>query len=77
MEITANQLGIDTSEIMSQMNMGNEIFIMSKGKAFARIVPMDNMKSQEAANQLFGIWKDRKDIDGYNYVRDIRKGRRL
>jgi len=79
MEITTKQLRMAPGRIISQVNNGQEIIITYRGKPSAKIVPIagrQNGNFEEIEDELFGIWKDRKDIeDVEQYVRKIRKGR--
>ena len=79
MEITTKQLRLEPGRIISQVCNGQEITITYRGKASARIIPVTSVKipvSQEFENELFGIWKDRKDIANVEqFVRNIRKSR--
>jgi prevent-host-death family protein len=80
MEITTKQLRIQPGRIISQVNNGQEITITYRGKACAKIIPIDNRKNidLEEDNELFGMWKDRKDTeDVEQYVRNMRRGRKL
>jgi prevent-host-death family protein len=79
MEITTKQLRIQPGRIISQVNNGQEITITYRGKAFAKIIPIQTEDSkQEFDNELFGIWKDREDLVNVDqYVRSMRKGRKL
>jgi prevent-host-death family protein len=81
MEITTKQLRIQPGRIISQVNNGQEITITYRGKACAKIIPMNNKKSinlEESDDELFGIWRDRKDMkDVERYIRNMRKGRKL
>jgi prevent-host-death family protein len=81
MEITTKQLRIQPGRIISQVNNGQEITITYRGKACAKIIPMNNRKSinlDESDDELFGIWKDRKDMENVEqYIRNVRKGRKL
>ncbi|MDR1934935.1 MAG: type II toxin-antitoxin system prevent-host-death family antitoxin [Candidatus Accumulibacter sp.] len=81
MEITTKQLRIQPGRIISQVNNGQEIIVTYRGKACAKIVPIDTGQSidaEETDNELFGMWKDRKDMeDVEQYVKDMRKGRKL
>jgi prevent-host-death family protein len=81
MEITTKQLRIQPGKIISQVNNGQEITITYRGKVCAKIVPIkrENFQQENIANELFGIWKDREDIDDNvdQYVRSLRKGRNL
>jgi prevent-host-death family protein len=81
MEITTKQLRIQPGRIISQVTSGQEITITYRGKVCAKIVPLANKQTidfDEADNELFGMWKDRKDLeDVEQYIRNIRKGRKL
>jgi prevent-host-death family protein len=85
MEVTAKQLRIQPGKIIAQVTMGQEITITYRGKACAKIIPLksksnnkQDINSKETDNELFGMWKDRKDMeDVEQYVRNLRKGRKL
>ena len=81
MEITAKQLRIEPGRIISQVNNGQEITITYRGKPRAKIVPLVNKKAISIDGQndeLFGIWKKRKDTENVDeYIRTMRKGRKL
>ena len=79
MKITTKQLRMAPGRIISQVNNGQEIIVTYRGKPSAKIVPIaerQNSNLEETGNELFGIWKNRKDIkDVEQYIRKIRKGR--
>jgi prevent-host-death family protein len=81
MEITTKQLRIQPGRIISQVNNGQEITITYRGKACAKIVPLFPRKKidlEESDDELFGIWKDRIEMENVEqYVRNMRKGRKL
>jgi prevent-host-death family protein len=81
MEITAKQLRIQPGRIIAQVNNGQEITITYRGKACAKIIPINAKKTinlDDADNELFGMWKDRNDMkDVEQYARNKRKGRKL
>jgi antitoxin (DNA-binding transcriptional repressor) of toxin-antitoxin stability system len=79
MKITTKQLGIQPEKIISKVNNGQEITITHQGKAFAKIIPFNaEILKQDSDCELFGLWKNREDIDDVNqYVREMRKGRNL
>ena len=85
MEITTKQLRIQPGRVISQVNNGQEITITYRGRACAKIVPLkskiENKRDnnlEETDNELFGMWKDREDMeDVEQYVRNMRKGRKL
>jgi prevent-host-death family protein len=81
MEITTKQLRIQPGRVISQVHSGQEIIITYRGKACAKIIPLHTKQTinfEEADNELFGMWKDRKDMeDVEQYARHIRKGSKL
>jgi antitoxin (DNA-binding transcriptional repressor) of toxin-antitoxin stability system len=79
MEITTKQLRIQPGRIISQVHNGQEIIITYRGKAFAKITPLNRENpEQDYDGELFGIWGDREDTkDVEQYVRTMRKGRSL
>ena len=83
MQITAKELRIQPGKIISQAESGQEITITYRGKPRAKIVPLNlrqvrDTDPEELKDELFGIWKDRKDIKNVDqYVRNLRKGRKL
>ena len=81
MVITTEQLKIQPEMIISEVNKGQEITITWQGKPSARIIPFVDVKNGSAdvsSDELFGIWKDREDIEDIEqYVRNMRKSRKL
>jgi prevent-host-death family protein len=81
MEITTKQLRIQPGRIISQVNNGQEITITYRGKACAKIIPINTKQSiniEETDDELFGMWKDGGDMENAEqYVRNMRKGRKL
>jgi prevent-host-death family protein len=81
MEITTKQLRIQPGRIITQVNNGQNIIITYRGKPCAKIVPITDrniIDTEDPGNELFGIWKNRKDLENVGqYVRGIRKGRKL
>jgi prevent-host-death family protein len=81
MEITTKQLRIQPGRVIAQVNKGQEITLTYRGKACAKIIPINNKQDiilEETDNELFGMWKDREDMeDVEQYVRNMRKGRKL
>ena len=77
MQSTAKELRFHTKEILNSVNRGEEIIITFRGKPYAKIVPLkESKKDKDSKNELFGIWKDRKDMENVNeYVRNLRKSR--
>jgi prevent-host-death family protein len=74
MESTAKKLRFNTKEILDTVSRGEEVIIIFRGKPCAKLVPVESKSNKE--NNLFGIWKDNKNINNVKkHVRKIRKGR--
>ena len=76
---TAKELRFHTKELLESVSRGEEVIITYRGKPCAKLVPIkDSKKNLQDTKELFGIWKDRTDIDDVNsYVRNLRKERFL
>jgi antitoxin (DNA-binding transcriptional repressor) of toxin-antitoxin stability system len=63
--------------MIEQAARGTEVIITIRGKKMARLVPYRTEKGRGASDdELFGLWKDRGDIESVDaYVRSSRKGR--
>jgi prevent-host-death family protein len=78
MEITAKELRGKPSQIIEQASRGTEVVITIHGRKMAKLVPYDvkSKKHSTEDDEIFGIWKDRNDIESVDdYIRSIRKGR--
>ena len=74
MESTAKKLRFNTKELLDTVSRGEEVTITFRGKPCAKLVPVESKRNKE--NNLFGIWKDNKNIRNVEkHVREIRKGR--
>ncbi len=76
---TAKELRFHTKELLESVSRGEEVIITFRGKPYAKLVPIkESKKNLRDTKELFGIWKDRTDLDDVNsYVRNLRKGRFL
>ena len=74
---TAKELRFHTREILNSVHRGEEVVITFRGKPYAKIVPLkESKRDKDSKNELFGIWKNRKDIKNVNeYVHSLRKER--
>jgi len=74
---TAKELRFHTKELLESISRGEEVIITFRGKPYAKLVPLkESGKDLKDTKELFGIWKDRKDLEDVNsYVRKIRKER--
>ena len=81
MEITIKQLRIQPGKIILQASRGQEITITYRGKPSAKIVPLNSgitVNSADFEEELFGIWKDRKEMENVDqYARNLRQGRKM
>jgi len=82
MQVTLEDLKIQGDEIFSHIGEGYDVTIIYNGKAYAKIIPLDNentsMEFDDSENELFGIWKDRTDLNDVDlYVRRMRQGKKL
>ena len=81
MVVTTKQLRVQSGRILSQVNKGLDVTITYRGKPSAKIVPIIQKTPLDTKNTedlLFGIWKERKDLNDVDqYVRNMRKGRKL
>lgn len=76
---TAKKLRFNTKELLDSVSRGEEVVITFRGVPCAKLVPIARKaKNDDAENELFGIWKDRGDMDDVSaYVRGLRKGRNV
>jgi prevent-host-death family protein len=77
-EITAKELRGKPSQIIEQASRGTEVVITIHGRKMAKLVPYDTKSKKHSTEDdgIFGIWKDRNDIESVDdYIRSIRKGR--
>ena len=80
MEVSTKELRIQPGKIIDQVANGQEITITFRGKALARIVPMNKKEKSEVKNEesVFGMWKDYStDLTVEEIVREMRKGRQF
>lgn len=80
MEITAKELRGKPGQIIEQASRGTEVVITLRGKKMARLVPyraeVQGKAKAEEEDLIFGIWKDREDINSVEeVVRAMRKRR--
>jgi prevent-host-death family protein len=77
MQSTAKELRFHTKEILNSVHRGEEVLITFRGKPYAKIIPLKkSKKDNDSKNELFGIWKDRKDMENVDeFVRNLRKSR--
>ena len=81
MEITTKELRIQPGRIISKANSGEEITVTYRGKPRAKIIPIVEKKDSDPNNpedELFGLWKNRKEMENVEqYIRGLRQGRKI
>jgi prevent-host-death family protein len=82
MDVSAKELRARPGMIIEQAARGVDVVVTLRGKRVARIVPFSDPStdsvpesSSSCPDELFGLWRDRSDLDPASYVRDLRKGR--
>jgi len=78
MEVSTKELRIQPGRIIDQVVNGEEVTVTFRGKALARIVPIDRHQKESFAEDetIFGMWNDKnqeKSVE--DLVRTMRKGR--
>ncbi len=79
MKATAKELRFHSKALLDAVSRGDSVIITFRGKPCAKLVPYEdnelseNLKSED---DLFGIWRDRDDVECVDdYVRNLRKSR--
>jgi prevent-host-death family protein len=76
MNATAKDLRFHSKELLDTVNRGEEVVITYRGKPCAKLVPFSETPKEESADELFGLWKDREELQVVDaYVRKMRKRR--
>ncbi|MCL4511963.1 MAG: type II toxin-antitoxin system prevent-host-death family antitoxin [Bacteroidetes bacterium] len=77
MHSTAKELRFHTKELLDSVSRGEEVIITLRGKPYAKLVPLKKSgKNTGTTNELFGMWKERKDLENVGeYVRRMRRER--
>ena len=80
MKTTAKDLRIHARRLLEAVERGQEVTITHRGAPRAKLVPIRGRRAGRAAARslpLFGLWKDRADMeDVADYVRQLRRRRR-
>ena len=76
MKATAKDLRFHAKELLDSVGRGEEVVITYRGRPCAKLVPYEEAGEKEAEDELFGMWRDRNDMEDVDaYVRRLRKGR--
>ena len=77
MNISFLELRRDPAKILKALERNETIVLSRRGKAIARIVPMETAAvCKPSEHEAVGMWADREDMkDPAAYVRELRKGR--
>lgn len=76
MIVTTKELRIQPGKIIDQVSHGQEITITYRGKALAKIVPIQPVSHSDQESSIFGLWKTHEAEDSVeDKIRALRKGR--
>ncbi len=76
MKATAKDLRSQSRKLLDTVSRGEEVVITYRGKPCARLVPYHEEGRKIKKDELFGIWKEREDLQNVEeYVRRLRKRR--
>ena len=76
MKATAKDLRFHPRELLESVARGEQVIITYRGKACAKLIPLQKKKRRKECTELFGIWKDHEAIKNVKkYLRKIRQGR--
>jgi prevent-host-death family protein len=79
MEVSAKELRQKTRLLLDAVERGEDVTITYRGRARARVVPMETEPDRAEADvgsELFGLWADREDLDDpLAWVRSLRQSR--
>lgn len=80
MRVTARELRTRAAEILRAVREGETVTLTCRGRPVAEIRPVlrRRRKGDDALDEVFGMWKDRKDMqDVRKWIRDLRTPRWL
>ena len=76
MQVSAKELRGQTKRMLEAVDRGEEVVISYRGKARARLVPIEEPAPTEQDDPLFGLWRDHDEsVDVDAYVRNLRRSR--
>lgn len=76
MEVSTKELRIQPGKIIDQVANGEEVIVTFRGKALAKIVPMQSKGvSEDNDVGIFGLWQSHNEQSVEEAVRQMRKGR--
>jgi prevent-host-death family protein len=76
MKATAKDLRSQSRKLLDTVSRGEEVVITYRGKPCAKLVPYQKDGKKIKKDELFGIWKEREDVQNVEeYVRRLRKRR--
>jgi len=78
MKVSTKELRIQPGRIIDQVTQGEEVTVTFRGKALAKIVPLQSDESKSTADEesIFGMWGSRKQEESVEeLVRNMRQER--
>lgn len=77
MTVNIRTLRASTRQILSAVSRGATVIVSNRGKACARIIPMDAATPTKVVS-LGGLWKDNKKISSvHGFIRQLRQARHV
>jgi len=74
MVVSIRQLRTSTKEVLSAVSRGEEVTVTNRGKACARISPVNKQKKSLKNDPVFGMWKNREDMKNPSeYAHNMRR----
>jgi prevent-host-death family protein len=67
-EVSVRDLRTQAKQLLAAVERGEEVVITFRGKARAKVVPLEGPSPRAPEEELFGIWKDHaetEDVEGY------------
>lgn len=75
MQVSTKELRIQSGKIIHQVQHGQEVTVTYRGKALAKIVPIQQQKDDA---DIFAMWQDEENgLSVDEAVRTIRQGRQF
>ncbi|HQV23261.1 MAG TPA: type II toxin-antitoxin system prevent-host-death family antitoxin [Agitococcus sp.] len=75
MQVSTKELRIQSGKIIHQVQHGQEVIVTYRGKALAKIIPINQTNSE---GDIFAMWQDDKHaLSVEDTVRAMRQGRQF
>lgn len=76
MVVNVRMLRSSTKEILSSVGRGDTVYIESRGRRCAKIVPLDEKVARSSVKSIAGLWEtNKKTADVHAFVSGLRASR--